>query len=111
MPRSLRFFLRTGYTFAATGGASVSFTRASTPLQYFKSAGLADGTACRIRQYHRDHSSSFEFLFLIAASIRLTSENPLTLQTPAPAASGKPPPDPYPSSQNKTAANPHPSPA
>src|SRR5580698_4473485 len=70
----LGFFFFAGYTFAATGGANVSCTNASIPLQYFTSGCRADDTVCRIRQYQSDHSSSFLFLFLIAASIRVTSE-------------------------------------
>ncbi len=73
-PRAPRFF-RTGYgAAAATAGASTARTLSSIPLQYFKSAGRAEGTVCRIRQYHRAHSSSFALLFLIAFSTRVTSE-------------------------------------
>ena len=76
------FFFFTGYRFSSTVGAITTSTFSSIPLQYFTSAGRAEGAVCRILQYYNDHSSSFALLFLIAASIRVTSENGGIVPTP-----------------------------
>ena len=78
------FFFFAGYRFSATAGATTTNTFSSIPLQYFTSAGRVEGTVCRILRYHSDHSNSFALLFLIAASIRVTSENGGIVPTPQP---------------------------